>query len=39
MTTIEDIRALLGHANKRTTERYISQRWRETAQPSMGWMA
>lgn len=32
---IEQIQMLMGHANKTTTEIYIKQRWRETAQPNM----
>ena len=32
---IEDIQQLPGHANKTTTEIYIKQRWRETAEPNM----
>jgi integrase len=31
---IEQIQQLLGHASKTTTEIYIKQRWRETAQPN-----
>ena len=32
---IEQIQQLLGHANQSTTEIYIKQRWRETAEPNM----
>ncbi|MEJ8821428.1 tyrosine-type recombinase/integrase [Variovorax humicola] len=32
---IEQIQLLLGHKSKNTTEIYIKQRWRETAQPNM----
>lgn len=32
---IEQIQLLCGHKNKATTEVYIKQRWRETAQPNM----
>jgi integrase len=32
---IEEIQQLLGHASKNTTEIYIKQRWRETAEPNM----
>jgi integrase len=32
---IEQIQQLLGHASKNTTEIYIKQRWRETAEPNM----
>ena len=32
---IEEIQQLCGHKNKSTTEIYIKQRWRETAQPNM----
>jgi integrase len=32
---IEQIQQLLGHASKTTTEIYIKQRWRETAEPNM----
>ena len=32
---IEQIQHLLGHASKNTTEIYIKQRWRETAEPNM----
>lgn len=32
---IEQIQLLCGHKNKSTTEVYIKQRWRETAQPNM----
>lgn len=32
---IEKIQMLIGHKNKSTTEIYIKQRWRETAQPNM----
>jgi integrase len=31
---IEQIQQLLGHASKTTTEIYIKQRWRQTAQPN-----
>jgi integrase len=31
---IEQIQQLLGHASKNTTEIYIKQRWRETAEPN-----
>jgi integrase len=31
---VEEIQALLGHANKTTTEIYVKQRWREAAQPN-----
>jgi len=34
MKPIEQIQQLLGHANKATTEIYIKQRWRETAEPN-----
>lgn len=33
-TPVEQIQALLGHANKTTTEIYVKQRWREAAQPN-----
>lgn len=36
---IEQIQQLLGHACKNTTEIYIKQRWRETAEPNMVLMA
>lgn len=32
---IEQIQHLLGHASKTTTEIYIKQRWRETAEPNL----
>ncbi len=32
---IEQIQLLCGHEDKATTEQYIKQRWRETAQPNM----
>lgn len=32
---IEQIQQLLGHANKTTTEIYIKQRWRQTAEPNL----
>jgi integrase len=32
---IEQIQMLCGHKDKATTEKYIKQRWRETAQPNM----
>jgi integrase len=32
---IERIQLLCGHKNKSTTEVYIKQRWRETAEPNM----
>jgi integrase len=32
---LSDIQQLLGHANQTTTETYIKQRWRETAEPNM----
>ncbi len=32
---IEQIQLLCGHENKATTEKYIKQRWRETAQPNV----
>lgn len=32
---IEQIQQLLGHASKTTTEIYIKQRWRETAEPNL----
>lgn len=32
---LEEIQQLLGHANQTTTEIYIKQRWRETAEPNM----
>ena len=31
---IEQIQLLCGHEDKTTTEQYIKQRWRETAQPN-----
>lgn len=36
---IAEIQQLLGHANQTTTEIYIKQRWRETAEPNMVVMA
>lgn len=36
---IEEIQQLLGHASKTTTEIYIKQRWRQTAEPNMVVMA
>ena len=36
---IEDIQLLCGHEDKSTTEKYIKQRWRETAQPNRVLMA
>jgi integrase len=35
---IERIQLLIGHKSKATTEIYIKQRWRETAQPNMVYM-
>lgn len=32
---LAEIQQLLGHANQTTTEIYIKQRWRETAEPNM----
>ena len=32
---IEDIQLLCGHEDKTTTEIYVKQRWRETAEPNM----
>lgn len=36
---LAQIQQLLGHANQTTTEIYIKQRWRETAEPNMVVMA
>lgn len=36
---LTEIQQLLGHANQTTTEIYIKQRWRETAEPNMVVMA
>jgi integrase len=36
---IEEIQLLCGHDDKSTTEAYIKQRWRETAQPNLVMMA
>ncbi len=36
---IEEIQLLCGHEDKSTTEAYIKQRWRETAQPNLVMMA
>lgn len=36
---IEEIQLLCGHEDKSTTEKYIKQRWRETAQPNRVLMA
>jgi integrase len=36
---IEEIQLLCGHEDKTTTEKYIKQRWRETAQPNRVLMA